>query len=1407
MKDQVAVSLEERIFNDLNVKAQMQDSISSLLKNMLDRIKNILAVEKDSSEKKGKLLLIHILLIKAAIILDDVESIKLLISNIQTEPSDKYNELVIYAIKNKHLDLLDFPIICNTLENILLNDLTYKLTIFIGSDDDVIAKITSKISVVFNKIAESEQVSIADLGSLYKKSISYITKQDDKTNDNLVTSAIIKGDIFRLNKLLNSKDYNVIFAMDRKSLELFYQLNPKIFHDISQPEKNNMLLWLCQNPGVDQKLLINFILKIGADIEAKSDKGFTPLNLALQKGQIEIVKLLLKKGADIEARSNEGYTPLHLATCVGFVDIIKILLDQKADKEKKTYNNYTALHLASFNGHIEVVALLLSFSVDKEVRESKGQTALHLATINGHIKIVKLLLAKNAKINGKNSNGRTALHLAIYYKHTEIVKLLLERKADIDAKDSQDFTPLHHAAYHCHIEIVKLLLEKNANIDTKDKKSLTPLHHSAYHGRIEIVKLLLEKNASIEEKDSNALTPLHHAAYHGHIEIVKLLLEKNANIDAKDKNDLTPLHHAAYHGHIEIVKLLIECKADIEARSNEGFTPLHLALQNGQTEIAKLLIKRKADIKTKNNNGNIILHLVASNGHAEILELLLEYDIGKELLNHQDRDGKTALHFAVLNNFPKIVDLLLANDNIDLTLRESENSETALEIAKRLNLKNIMTSISEKEKELDSRKNIILVKRIFDSLDSKAKKQDIIPPLPEILDKIKNLLEEESKLLEIHILLMEAAIILDDVESIKVLISNIQAEPSNDYNALAKYAVERKHPDLLDHTLVCNALEKILLENFDYKLKVFLESDDDVIAKIISKIPGIFDKTEPEQVSIADLGSLYKKSIDHIAKQDDKTNDNLVTSEVINKDIFRLNTLLNRKDYTVIIDMDRKSLELFYQLNPEIFYNISQSEKNNMLFWLCQNSGVEQKLLINFILKIGAYINAKDSNDFTPLHYAAINGYAEVVRFLVTAGADIEIRTALQLSAQGSNIGIIQLLQEFTNNIKTPNNNFDGRHHLHNAALNGDIAAVTFLIGFGADKEARDNYGRSVLHYAVLSGNKELVEMLLNHEVYKELMINEQDFRDGATALHIAVFYDYKDIVELLLNAGADIGVYDNKNQKALYYAAKNSCIEVASLLVNQQLNKILIDNYGRSDLHYAALSCNTELVKILLNCDIYKQSINKKDLEYSATALHLAVFYGYKDIVELLLNSKADKNAKDNQGNTPLHLAVLNGDIPAVTLLLEKKADIEVRDNQGNTPLHLAEQAGNKKIIKLFLEFKGLKPLHIAVLDKDLSMVKFLLDFGVDINVKDNKGYTALHYAVTNNLPNIVDLLLATNNLDLTLRAGDAKETAFDIAQRLNLVGIMESISKKEIELAPVRNATWGEKISAQAAGNNREM
>ena len=92
---------------------------------------------------------------------------------------------------------------------------------------------------------------------------------------------------------------------------------------------------------------VKLLLDKGADVNMKTDNGYTALIEASENGHIEIVKLLLDKGADVNAKDNCGNTPLILAACGGHSRIVSMLLNNGADVNATNYSGCSALKLAN----------------------------------------------------------------------------------------------------------------------------------------------------------------------------------------------------------------------------------------------------------------------------------------------------------------------------------------------------------------------------------------------------------------------------------------------------------------------------------------------------------------------------------------------------------------------------------------------------------------------------------------------------------------------------------------------------------------------------------------------------------------------------------------------------------------------------------------------------------------------------------------------------------------------------------------------------------------------------------------------------------------------------------------------------------------------------------------------------
>ena len=152
-------------------------------------------------------------------------------------------------------------------------------------------------------------------------------------------------------------------------------------------------------------------------------------------------------------------------------------------------------------------------------------------------------------------------------------------------------------------------------------QSASPLADAAMKGDKDAVKALLKQGADIGVPQGDGMTALHWAADRGDAELAQLLIYAGANVQAVTRIGLyTPLHIAAKSGSSAVVKALIEAGADVNAKSNpSGSTPMHLAAQAGSVEVINLLADAKADVNARESEWDqtpVIFAAAANRGQA-----------------------------------------------------------------------------------------------------------------------------------------------------------------------------------------------------------------------------------------------------------------------------------------------------------------------------------------------------------------------------------------------------------------------------------------------------------------------------------------------------------------------------------------------------------------------------------------------------------------------------------------------------------------------------------------------------------------------------------------------------------------------------------------------------------------------
>jgi hypothetical protein len=123
------------------------------------------------------------------------------------------------------------------------------------------------------------------------------------------------------------------------------------------------------------------------------------INDAAQVGNLDDVKTLLKDHPDLvfNKDTNRGWTPLHWAAEKGYKDLAEFLLANQAEVDATTYNGQTPLHMAANRGYHDMVELLLEHNAKINAKDNDGETPLHLAAVGGHKDVTELLLANHAE--------------------------------------------------------------------------------------------------------------------------------------------------------------------------------------------------------------------------------------------------------------------------------------------------------------------------------------------------------------------------------------------------------------------------------------------------------------------------------------------------------------------------------------------------------------------------------------------------------------------------------------------------------------------------------------------------------------------------------------------------------------------------------------------------------------------------------------------------------------------------------------------------------------------------------------------------------------------------------------------------------------------------------------------------
>lgn len=360
-------------------------------------------------------------------------------------------------------------------------------------------------------------------------------------------------------------------------------------------------------------------------------------------------------------------------------------------------------------------------------------------------------------------------------------------------------------------------------------------------------------------------------------------------------------------------------------------------------------------------------------------------------------------------------------------------------------------------------------------------------------------------------------------------------------------------------------------------------------------------------------------------------------------------------------------------------------DRRTYLFWAAYQDNVP---LMEYLIAKGAKVNITESHQFTPLLFAAVGGQTNtaIYKLLLNHGASIT-----DTNNDGANV-LLLLIPHLT-----------------------DLSQADFFLKKGLKLTSKDKKGNNAIHYAATTGNKTLIEALIKKKIklnslnnnaenaifaaargarrnYNKLeffqyleqlglnpnssnsegltplfiasarnpevaVINyfiqkgnnpKQTNKEGRTPLMNAASSNTPEIAKTLLQSGAAINHKDKNGQSALTLAVENNKPEMVQFLLSNGADAQVVDNEGNTLYHYAVKRSDIKILELLANTSL---SINQKNNE-GLTPLHKAVMIAKKlDIVQFLLNQKADKTLSTNLGETLYDLAQENEALKAVNI------------------------------------------------------------------------------------------------------------------------------------------------------------
>ena len=1194
---------------------------------------------------------------------------------------------------------------------------------------------------------------------------------------------------------LNRSEINSVDKQGNTALHLAASLPTSAF--ISQLLSSSSI-----NPTIKNNHGLNaldFSCKSGAADSVKilaskiNERHSNSLCIALKFDCIECAKILIQSKNNLlfcEGKSIfKERTPLHFAALTNnsniLCDIIKVTTN---DINSKDSEGNTPLHLAAKSNSVNVIKYLLTVASDINIVNNQGMNVLHIAAYNNSIHALTILL-ENAKcslfVNVKDNNGNTPIQLT---KSLDIVRLIIEKsKPNLFSVNNKGENVMDIAIKNISLEIVRYLSKFSVFPQTKRNSShILPYITDVSTWQLAMRNSNFRATVDYNQPDENGVTPLLQAIRLGNNSGVSYLIHKcKIEKSHQDNFGWTALHYGAYYSNLEVIILLMKNGYNPIVRDNDGRTPLLLSLENPKIVEYLLYVKGKEQCRIFDNHGYLPIHIVCKMGNSNLLEKLLSIE---SFSNPEEtelffyRSNRSPLHVACFYGYLNCVTILLDKvPSIDVNLEDPISKDTPLLLAIRgqhhdivkylLNKSNINVnntsvrylheaatignsnilksliehnanvSLIDKDKEYAIHKafmngNIDCVDILLQAGSPTDQTEVAMSPILHAvkLGNIRLAMQLFTKLIEPFAEkdedskgLLHYAAISGSVHCFSVLADKLENPIQiNSVDRFGKtplhYAVEYGHYNIVAYLVGIGADLSIACKEFGNTPLHYAVKYRRIYQFLLSK--GASQSVQNNsRLSPIQLLQGHSRGLAPRRSARQRISASSVQDKRISKSGWvsvKLDSAEKIKEPTPTISNSRSPEFIKVEVGNKKKIKLKETLKNsNSIFKLIDNGDEESiSKLLNKNQK--ALLDVRDEHGNLPLIHAIIARQFTIVGLLLVAQANPNLA------------------------------NGDGRNALVTAIQEGSKESISLLLMHGADTNLLDkNEERTPLAIVAEQGDHKLIRQLISYHA----SVDSQLGVVGRSPLYIAASKGHDQAVKILIKHGASVNTLAKSTfQAPLHAAVSSGNIECVKTLLESKADVGITTPQNRTPLHLAIGHTKFEEISKILIAN--NANINCGDEEEN-TPLHLACEYNYFDTARVLLshNPPASVCIKNDKGLQPIHYAAKIGNEEILTLLVKSNANIHAIDNEGRNIFHHACLEGNIETCSwifgkdnTFLNSidNNLKtPLHYAVMSGSTHLVLVLLNWRVNITLKDIHGHSALYYALENNRFDLAECIL----------------------------------------------------------------